>query len=60
MTFGRYPDLPLAVVRDRHREAKALLATDVDPMAERKSEKMARQVSDANSFESVTARWLEH
>jgi integrase len=60
MTFGKYPDVSLAVARDRHREARAILATDVDPMGERKSEKRAKQVSNANSFENVTVQWLEH
>jgi integrase len=58
--LGKYPDVSLAMVRDGHRQSRAILASDVDPMVERKSEKRARQASDANSFESVTARWLEH
>jgi hypothetical protein len=53
MTFGRYPEVSLAMARDRHREARATLATEVDPMALRKSEKMAQQTSNENSFESV-------
>ena len=60
MTFGKYPDVPLAMARNRHREARATLATDLDPMALRNSEKRQQQISSANSFESVTARWLVH
>ncbi len=60
MTFGKYPDVPLAIARDRHREARTTLATGVDPMVLRRTEKRAQQISSANSFESVTARWLEH
>ena len=60
MTFGKYPEVSLAMVRDRHREARTTLATGVDPMTLRKSEKVIQQISNANSFESVAVRWLEH
>jgi integrase len=60
MAFGKYPDVSLALARIRHREARTLLATGVDPMAQRKAEKTAQQISCANSFGSVAARWLEH
>lgn len=38
MTFGKYPDVPLSLARERHSEARKLLATGTDPMAERKSD----------------------
>src|ERR1700753_783764 len=53
MTFGKYPDVPLALARTRHAEARRLLATGVDPMAQRKAEKNAARLADENSFESV-------
>ena len=56
MTFGRYPDVPLSLARERHTEARKLLATGTDPMAERKAEKAASE----NSFQSVTLLWLAH
>jgi hypothetical protein len=31
MTFGRYPDVPLALARERHSEARKLLATGRRP-----------------------------
>ena len=60
MTFGRYPDVPLALARERHAEARKLLATGIDPMEQRKAEKTAVQFATENSFASVAARWLEH
>ena len=60
MTFGKYPNGSLAMARDRHREARTTLTTGVDPMALRKTEKRTQQNSSENSFESVTARWIEH
>ncbi len=56
MTFGKYPDVPLALARERHTAARKLLATGLDPMAERKAEKAAEE----NSFQSVAGRWVEH
>ncbi|HET7100052.1 MAG TPA: integrase arm-type DNA-binding domain-containing protein [Terriglobia bacterium] len=56
MTFGKYPDVPLSLARERHTEARKLLATGRDPMAERKAEKAAAE----DSFQSVARVWLEH
>lgn len=56
MALGRYPDVPLSLARERHAEARKLLAAGTDPMAERKAEKAAEE----NSFKSVAGRWWEH
>ena len=56
MSFGRYPDVSLSLARERHAEARKLLASGVDPMAQRKAEKSAAE----NSFQSVSLLWLEH
>ncbi len=60
MSLGRYPDVPLALARERHSEARKLLATSVDPMAQRKVVKTAERVAIEYSFASVSARWFEH
>ena len=60
MAFGNYPDVSLAGARERHVAARALLASGVDPMAQRKAEKIAVREASENSFASVAARWLEH
>jgi hypothetical protein len=60
MKFGKYPDVPLALARDRHAEARRLLARGIDPMAQRKAEKTAERVANENSFASVAANWMEH
>ncbi len=56
MSFGGYPDVSLSLARERHIEARKLLASGVDPMAQRKTDKAAVE----NSFQSVSLRWLEH
>jgi hypothetical protein len=35
MAFGKYPDVPLALARERHAEARRLLASGLDPMQQR-------------------------
>ena len=60
MALGKYPDVSLALARERHGEARRMLAAGIDPMAVRKAQKTAEQVASENSFASVSAAWLEH
>jgi len=60
MSLGKYPDVSLAQARERHSDARKLLASAIDPMAQRKAEKTAERAAVDNSFQSVAARWLEH
>ena len=60
MSFGKYPDVTLADARDRHAEARRLLAAGTDPMAIRKAEKDARKAAADNSFRAIAYLWLEH
>jgi integrase len=54
-SFGKYPEVSLEMARDRHHEARKLLASGTDPMALRKSERRA-----SNPFQSIAYLWLEH
>lgn len=60
MALGKYPDVSLAHARDRHAQVRQLLAEGIDPMEQRKAEKTAEAVAIENSFQSVSAKWLEH
>ena len=60
MTLGAYPDVSLAQARDAMGAARKLLASGSDPMAQRKAEKVARQLSAENSFAAVARLWWEH
>lgn len=60
MGLGKYPDVPLSRARSLHEAARRLLATGVDPMTERKAQKLAAATSDSRSFASVAALWLDH
>lgn len=60
MTIGSYGTVSLAEARRIRQTAAARLADGFDPMAERKSEKLARRVAVGNSFTAVTEAWWEH
>ena len=52
--------MSLVDARERHAEARKLLAAGVDPMAQRKADKAALMASEANSFKMVAQLWLAH
>ena len=60
MSFGKYPDVSLAQARERHKEARKLLASRIDPMAQRKADKTVERTASVNSFANVAALWLKH
>jgi integrase len=56
--FGRYPDVPLALARERREEARKLLAAGIDPSVNRQAQKAAAELSSANSFEKIAREWF--
>lgn len=58
LSLGTYPDVSLALARERRDEARRLLAQGVDPGETRKAEKAAGEQRAANSFEVVAREWL--
>ncbi|WP_232071224.1 tyrosine-type recombinase/integrase [Paraburkholderia pallida] len=59
LSLGVYPDVGLALARERRDEARKLVADGGDPSANRKAQKSAKADANANSFEVVTREWLE-
>ncbi len=60
MPLGIYPATSLAQARELHREGVKLLATGVDPMAQKKADKVAKAVANENNFEAVAREWWAH
>ncbi len=60
MALGKYPDVSLAEAREKHSEARKMLAKGIDPMAARKAEKTTDRTAVENSFQSIASLWLEH
>src|ERR1700676_3311974 len=66
MAFGKYPDVPLSEARLRHAQARALLASGVDPMAARKESNEQKRVGHIEpekptglTFEDLTRKFFE-
>jgi len=55
MAFGKYPDVPLVLARERQAEARRLLAIGIDPMEQRKAGKTAEKAAAENSFQARKA-----
>jgi Arm DNA-binding domain len=60
MALGPYPDVTLAMARERHQAARRLLESGVDPIAQRKAAKTAETTSSEGAFANVAAHWLAH
>lgn len=58
LSLGVYPDTGLAEARERHADARKVLAAGHDPGVRRKAVKAAGQERAANSFEVVAREWL--
>ncbi len=58
-SLGVYPDVSLALARERRDDARKLIANGIDPSAHRKATKEARAESNANSFEVVAREWFD-
>lgn len=58
MTYGVYPDITLAQARDRHQNARRLLADGIDPNDQKKADKRAAKLAANNSFEAIAQEWL--
>src|SRR6185437_12691664 len=55
LALGAYPDVSLALARDRRDAARKLVANHVDPSAKRRAEKSA----EADTFAAIAKEWLE-
>ena len=58
LSFGSYPTITLAEARSRRDEAKKLLASNIDPAAKKKLDKIAAATAAQNTFGAVAAEYL--
>lgn len=59
LSLGRYPDIGLAEARRRRDEARRQLDSGVDPLAERKREKLIAEFNAANSFGDIAKEYID-
>lgn len=55
--LGTYPDTGLKDARDKHADARKLLAAGINPSENRKAAKASKQLNASNSFEVVAREW---
>ena len=54
MSFGRYPEVSVFQARERHFEARELLATGTDPMAQRTC-----RINESCAIKRILLLWVE-
>lgn len=59
MALGQYPDVTLAMARNKRDEARTLLAQDIDPQHHQQQLKAAIKTDAGNTLRSVTDSWFE-
>ena len=58
IAFGRYPEVTLAVAREKRDEARRKLRDGIDPLADRKREKLVALYNAANTFGDVAEEYI--
>lgn len=57
LSFGKYPDVTLALAREKRREAKAKLAEGIDPGAACPDEPAPKKPRPPKTFEAIARAW---
>lgn len=57
LSIGLYPDVSLVKARERHLQARMLLADGIDPAAQKQEQKRVKKAVLSNTFAAVAARW---
>jgi hypothetical protein len=58
LTFGTYPEVTLAVARERRLAARRLLDRGIDPGQDKKERQREQGEANANTFEKLARDWL--
>lgn len=58
LSLGGYPDIGLKEAREKHHEARKLLASGISPSEQRKAQKQSAALRSANSFEVIAREWF--
>jgi integrase len=59
LALGVYPEVSLKEARDARDAARLLLRQGVDPMADRKSKRIAAEAATDRTFKGIAELWLE-
>ncbi|MFT5693273.1 MAG: integrase, partial [Oceanicoccus sp.] len=56
--LGSFPAVSLASARTKRKEARELLAQDIDPMEQRNEQQQAQLTAHTNTLEHIAAQWF--
>jgi integrase len=59
LALGLYPEVSLKQARQRHKAARELLASGVDPNQDKRDQKLAAELAAGNTFGMVAQEWVE-
>jgi integrase len=59
LSFGSFPELSLAEARGKRKEARELLAKDIDPKEYREEANRLNETAHSNTLEQIASKWLE-
>ncbi len=60
MALGKYPDISLSQAREATNDARKLLALGVDPMLQRKADKINHRHPADNTFRTIALAWWDN
>ena len=58
LSFGAFPDVPLAQAREKRDDARKLVAAGTDPAQKRKEDKVEATISAGNTFEVLAQEYI--
>ena len=58
LAFGAYPEISLADARKKRDEARAVLASGIDPSQQKKLDKITKALSEAATFNAIAEEYL--
>ena len=58
LSLGTYPDISLKIARERRDEYRRMVATGIDPAANRKASKLVESIEVQDCFKLIALEWL--
>ncbi len=58
LSFGSFPEVPLADARTKRDDARKLLAQGIDPSQQKKADKLAAGIASANTYEAIAKEYI--
>ncbi|MAM59070.1 MAG: integrase [Salinicola sp.] len=57
MSLGPYPEITLAEARERRTDARRLIAKGIDPVEQRKEEKLEKELANTHTVRAMAKEW---